>query len=352
VDAEGNFTAKRAIPFVLPQGRWVRVRLGEKGGELQAGVDGKPLPSYSVPGGPVQVLFRGHSSAGRLRITGISLQRGAVRYTEDFSGRMPWLLFLVTSVAASALFAAIERVFDPRAAAGVGAALFLVACGSLALYRTKLAYRYPLHVDLHDVPSHIATKQEILARLRALPPGKRVLLWLGGSQAWGAGASSPERTAFSRLHDALGDHGLEWVNGAASGTTVAEQREALSAVASRRRIALVVLVAGVNDAKNRAFPDDLAATVRAVRGTGAKLLLVPEPVEPPAAGEPLERQKETLALAEKEAVPAAALQPVFDARADEGYFWWDFVHLTDAGAEMEARALGPALLAELGRAGR
>ena len=50
-----------------------------------------------------------------------------------------------------------------------------------------------------------------------------------------------------------------------------------------------------------------------------------------------------MAFANAEGIPFVDLPAVMDHKADSGYLWWDFAHLSDAGAAIVADAVAPAL---------
>lgn len=342
-ESDRRFTQRTPFSYVLPKGQWVKLRIAAGNGRLTAFADGAELGSFPAPKAPVTVSFRGDSSAGVARIDDIRLRAGEEKYEQSFFGQMPWGLFLVATMGASLLCLLVEALASPQVAA-VGAGLgFLVLCALLALYRGELANRYPLAVDLRNAPSRIEERPDALARLRALPEnGAPLLLWLGGSQAWGAGARLPEKTVFALLRAKLGGMGLDWVNGAISGAAVVDQAEAFHVARDRRKVAFVVLTVGVNDARNPRFASDLEALVEEVRSTGAKLLLVPEPVESDADGSVTARQREVVAVARRAEIAFAEPQAALSAHVDDGFLWWDFVHLTEAGAQIVADSLeGP-----------
>ncbi|MGZ3721110.1 MAG: SGNH/GDSL hydrolase family protein [Bdellovibrionota bacterium] len=346
VDEEGNFARKQPFHVALRQGKWQRLKMETQGTSIRATLDGETLPPFPAPSAPLRVLLRGDSAAGSIRVNNLALAAGDEKFEQNFSGEIPWLLFLVVTLVTSLLFYALEKLSEPKIAAFAGGALFLVIGGIIALYGGG---RYPVNVDLGGVPSHIETREQALGRITALTPFRKpVVLWLGGSQSWGAGASAEERTAFSRLRRVLADRGYSWVNGAISGARVAEQRAVISAVKSLPAGSLVVLTTGVNDAENSHFPADLEKTMAAARATGARVLLLPEATEPPAEGMVAKRQAEVLEFARKNSLSTFSQQPEFDKHADDGFLWWDFVHLSDAGARFQAGLLEAVIREQLG----
>lgn len=338
VGPDRETSGRLPINFKLPEGRWVDFEIKKEADELRAFADGAIVSVQPWPSGRRSISFHGHSEAGKLKIDDIEIGPGGLLYGTTFSGRFPYVWFVVGAVLLSFLLLALQRFAGMRAAFSTALALATFSALALATYDSLIGNQYPRWVPLPG-KSTIESREQVLARLAELAPsGKPVLLWLGGSQAWGAGASRAEKSAFARLAVSLGSN-VEPVNGAISAATLEDQLEPLRVVSTRRRVEAVVLTTGVNDALNDAFPEKLRLVASAVRQRGAKLLLVLEPVDQPVPEAIRKRQAELRAFAAAEKLPLVDLQPALDREADSGYLWWDFVHLSDAGAAIVAAEL-------------
>lgn len=322
-------------------GGWRLVKLRKEGSELTVWLDGNRIGARTWPEGSWRISLRGQSEEGRLQVDDLELKSPQEVYEQSFSGSFPWWLFFLSwSVFFLFLFALVRAGLSGLA---VSAALALGALSLLLilLFDSLIGNQYPMQLQL-PVSSKIESRTEVLQRLEVLPPGQPVLLWLGGSQAWGAGASRPELSAFGRLQAALHDLPAEMINGAASGTLLEDQLEPLRLVSTRRKLEALVLTAGVNDAQNTDFLSKLRLVASAAKQRGAGLLLVVEPVDFPVREDLQKRQAEMRAFASSEGIPLVDLQAVFEREKDSAYLWWDVVHFTDAGAALAARELeGP-----------
>lgn len=334
--------SREEIPYSLPHRERVAVKLSRKEGRLVLAVNGKELGARSWPEGRWRLSLYGQSTKGVLAVDELKMSAKGQEYAQGFSGKFPWWLFLGGAPVLFLLVFLTEKKLGARPALSFSVGIGSLAALSLLFYNSLIGNQYPHHLNYgayYGRKNNIDSREEIYTRLRALPPGRPVLLWLGGSQAWGAGASRPETSVFGRLGAMLAGSRLELVNGAVSGATLEDQLETIRLVSLRRLVAALVVTAGVNDATNKDFPAKLKLISTAAKQRDARLLLIVEPVEPPPGKYLQQRQKELLEFAAAEGIPAVNLQAVFEREIDTGYHWRDFVHFSDAGAAVAAREL-------------
>ena len=118
-----------------------------------------------------------------------------------------------------------------------------------------------------------------------------------------------------------------------------DQIEALQTLPASREVKHVVLTVGVNDTLNENFSAELRNFLDLCRQKGIRVLFVEEPGEGPIHENLAKRQTELADVARLQGVPHISLQNFLDERADDGFLWWDFVHLSDKGAELVAGAM-------------
>lgn len=340
---EREFLEKRHIEHSLASRRWVEINLKRSEGRLEAFADKERLSSADWPDGPWQISFRGHSQAGKLLVDDIELASRTKNYAQEFTGHFPFWLFTCVFLLLGGALMLIQWKVGDAPAFGLAIALALGSLTTLYFYERAFGSQYPANVNFLGKITNIESRDQALQRLGKLRHGSPVLLWLGGSQAWGAGASEAGNSAFARLAESFPRGNLDFVNGAISAATLEDQLEVLRIVSARRSLAAVVLTTGVNDANNRFFPEKLKLITQAVKKRGARLLLVPEPTSSPTAPAVKVRQQELIHFALEEGIPFFDLPAVMHREADSGFLWWDFVHLSDAGAALVARSLAPAV---------
>lgn len=336
---ERVFLGKEPFAYQLPNRRWVHIALRPEGGRLSAYADGAKLGSTELPPGPWRLALRAFSEEGVARVDDLSFRSLRRSYSQSFLPRYPYWLAAGLAAALFGFFLLLELMAGAGLAFGAALAFVLGSGGIWWSYDERIGNQYPDTVNLSGFPSKIESRPALLEKLHALPPGPPVLLWLGGSQAWGAGASAPEKSVFGRLSAKFSSPSLEFVNGAISAATLEDQLETLRVVAARRVVKAVVITTGVNDALNPEFGRKLALVGAAVKQREAVLLLVPEPMEPPVSSFVKARHQDVVAYAEAHGISFVSLPQVFEQRADDGFLWWDFVHLSDSGAAIAADAM-------------
>lgn len=337
LDAKGNFLEKKEIDFLLPTEEFTDFELIVNRGWLQLSESGRPISKIAYADlKPVTFAFRGSGSPNSV-IDELYFDLEMDSYEQNFSGRFPWLFFLALAAASFVLLALMHFFAGYNLTLMVAWLLPLGAAGLLFFYDQGLASLYPPDIDLSGMPNRIESAAELKNRLEKFSPvnGKKTILWLGGSQAWGAGASEVGESTFSRLSSSASK--CQWVKGAVSGARVADQLEPLRIISQRGPIEAVVLVAGVNDSPNPNFPRDLQAFVEEAKKVSRRIYLVVEPTALKGNAE-IER-----AQAVVRSFPATATVKIFDlesafvARGDVALDWWDFVHLSDVGQAFAAK---------------
>jgi hypothetical protein len=295
----------------------------------------------------LRVLFRGDSDSGRLRVEDLRVTAGDVGYEPSFAGEIPWFLFLLATVAASLVFFAVELFTSPRVAATVAGLGFLLLCAGLTVSRGILGQGEPggpeaLRLDLRaETAAHVKAPQ---------PSRKPMIVWLGGGHAWGAGASDGSHTAIFRLGQALDPtHAWDWVDAAFPGARTEELKLMLDAAVARGRVAIVVAFAGGPNTDPGKTRLELRKLVDAVRAVGARLLLVPQPMDPTREARYRANRAAVEAVARETGTAVANLQASFESHADDGFLWWDITSLTDEGARLEAEWLAAPLKDEMSK---
>ena len=196
--------------------------------------------------------------------------------------------------------------------------------------------------------AHVDKVIEIATRKYDRRDGRRVVVMLGTSQTWGAGAAREEDVIAERLERLLGEDRYVVLNSGISGYRSELLRDVYLTHWLHRRPAAVIINLGNND-RDAAVLD---ASVRTIAEVNARwdiatiLVLEPNTIEVNRTG--LGRMHDTLsALAAELRLPLVDLRGVLDERHDAGFLWWDAVHLTSFGQRLFAeelhRQIAPAL---------
>lgn len=222
-----------------------------------------------------------------------------------------------------------------------------------------LSSRYSGSVEYYDYSNPIEGEDQVLNRLRAhmeaesTDSTRRRVLFVGSSQTWGAGATRRDENWVSQLESRLNaDPALsgpfDLINTGISAATsdsllVHFEREWLEYDPE-----LVVINLSQNDWEPERFSENLERFTMLTRESGAAMVFVLEPnsIETPHP-KLLRNHMAMRRSAAKLDVPVVDMHGYFESEPDQGFLWWDMVHLTSGGqaifAEKMHRALKPVL---------
>ncbi len=270
--------------------------------------------------------------------------------------------FLVCKTVA-VVFTALVLAFAARR--GGTAALVALLCGGLCvgawstcgaqvqfLSGAHLRWARPLMVDgcLNTTAPPSEVLAEIVARYRdPPPPDVRRILFVGGSQTWGSGASSDQAGVVARIESMLAERdptpGVRYqtVNGAVGGLNSLELRPFLEQHWLDLHISVVVANLGFNDEDETMLAEGLPPLIDACQRQGIPVLLSLEPSTFVVHNRSLEKHRIMRDIAGSWGVPIAEPQAAIPPDHQVGFLWWDFVHMTDHGQELLAQAIYPAL---------
>jgi lysophospholipase L1-like esterase len=178
-------------------------------------------------------------------------------------------------------------------------------------------------------------------------PGKNVcrILFLGTSQTWGAGVARPDDT-FVCLFESLLNRAapkncsFECVNGGIAAADAAW----LLAVYERFWISLsprtVFIILANNDRNAQRFAVTIDQMIAISLAAGIQPILVLEPNSIEADCRSLAFKHAVMtAIGKTRQVPVIDMQRYLSEKADEGFVWWDSVHLTSFGHRLAAQKL-------------
>ena len=366
--AAGAFTAKTPLPQPALDPGWHALAVERDGAVFRVSVDGAALGACGEAlGRPARVGLRG-SAADHVEVDDLHVESSSPARVvdEDFANHRhagplaAGALALVAAVNAAVVGASARA----RRASGAPLALYLVAAnlvlaaaGSLALLADVLYFGriHPERIDFRGFENRIEYVGQIAPRLAeryplAPPaPGVRRIVVLGTSQTWGSGAARPEDVWVTRLEALLqrtaapGER-FELIDAGLPGETSAELEKLWRErwVAWQPELALVNLGNNDRDAETLARNVERIVALNAERGI--RTVLVPEANSTESRSarslRGLEAKHDALrALAARHGLVVVEVhRPLEDAR-DDGFLWWDRVHLTSYGQERLAALL-------------
>jgi lysophospholipase L1-like esterase len=168
------------------------------------------------------------------------------------------------------------------------------------------------------------------------------LLFIGTSQTWGSGAATEAETWVRQLETRLkADHPtVQCINGGISGSNSDQLLATWRSQWDFLKPDLVVICLGFNDGNPEVLTRNLTAMIDLDKARGARTLLIAEPdCTEYADGGPPQRQVAVRALGTKLGVPVVDMPVFLAAHRDDGYLWWDMVHLTSYGQKLFADRL-------------
>ena len=324
-------------------------------------LNGKKLKTLrGRPHRPMHVGFRG--SSRQVFVDNLRIVELDGRVFEDGFDRPPdWLRIHLTVLSAvllgtALLYALLRRALSARPRLLL---FYFLMFGGVLLAATGLYWAlvwrgsefYP------DRNEQLLRRQEayadagterMIARIEAAyarepAPGVERILLLGSSQARGSGAAEAGDT-LARQTERLLNEGedpprFECLNVAVRAYDLARMRADFDERWSRWGARLAVLNAGYNDRKTRTEPwaSELRALIASAEAAGVQLVIVPEASAPEVPAPNLQRiHAATRRIARQQGVPVIEMHDHLVERADDGFLWWDWVHLTSYGQRLYA----------------
>jgi len=170
-------------------------------------------------------------------------------------------------------------------------------------------------------------------------PGTTRILFVGSSQTWGAGARHQEDAFVARICSLLDKDGgrHECINSGICGEWAPSLVGLYEKEWSRFRPQLVVVNLGNNDGDPQAFGEALEELARFNRQRGIAMLFVMEANSTESDTTSLERKHGIMReVAARHQIRVADLHHYLAEHRDDGFLWWDFVHLTSFGHSLAA----------------
>ncbi len=389
----GEFLAARPLAArLVAEDRWQRVRLELSRGSVEVFVDDVTLGRFDRPEGP-----RGGAIGFRCGVRDASIDNVVVvdgdgrRWIDSFdapadSGRVTLGVVSLLLAANLGLFVLLRRA---TRAEGLNLAFSLLMVNATLLVVTALIFflvvmradRYLFADDrlaeqeayfrkgaadvvmdeivLRHAPSSNQEQEEGAAEPAAEREDNNYrILFVGGSQTWGAGAAREDEVFVRVLEGLLDDVArrtslesgrppvrFETVNAGFSAHKAADLVPLVTDLLALLEPRMVVINVSSNDKGNSHFARPLARLVDLSVESGAQVLLVQEANSPETWRKGLGvRHQEMAALAEARDLPIVDMHHHLASRRWTGFLWWDHVHLTTFGQRLLAEKLRDEIL--------
>ena len=166
-------------------------------------------------------------------------------------------------------------------------------------------------------------------------PGVARILLIGTSQTWGAGAAEADHVFAKRLAARLrADHGIvaECVNGGVPAVDSIMLLKIFKEEWIKLKPDLVVINLASNDQQTDTLRANLDELIRSARSIAARVLLIAEPNSIEHDTDYLLKKHEVVkSVASEHSVALLDMHSRLAERYDDGFLWWDFVHLSSFG---------------------
>ncbi len=270
-------------------------------------------------------------------------------YSLSFGYLFLWLVVLVYCLNRKQMSAYIVYL-SFLSALGVAIAFayyYYIGCGKYS-YNAK-------DISWHGIKSSIETDEMVSARIDSIYPlesiaGKKtVVIVMGASQTWGAGASDSKSIFTSLLQDSLrrvlSDTNITVINVAVSAISPESMYQSYVRRWALYKPALLIVNASNNDVDTAVLKTNLQAMISFNQQHKIKTLLIEGPSD--GAKLPCEKDLALRTIARGNGLSSIEMLAYMGQYADSGYCWWDAVHLTDYGHFLFAGRVLPFTVAAL-----
>lgn len=233
--------------------------------------------------------------------------------------------------------------------------IFIIAIFVYYYYSASGNYNYTSgDIDWHGIKSKIEQQKDVENRIKSQykldeMKSRKIVLFIGSSQTWGAGASTSNKTFTSlieeKLKGSLNDTNIVVMNCGVSGTCSSEMYQSYISNWIKYNPILVVINNSFNDSDSVKFRAYLEYFASYNKKQNIKTIFMEEP-----SNNGLEATKNHLIMrdvATKNNFLSIDLQSYIESYKDSGFIWWDAVHLTDYGQELFANRVFPIIKKEL-----
>jgi lysophospholipase L1-like esterase len=179
---------------------------------------------------------------------------------------------------------------------------------------------------------------------------KPIILFIGSSQTWGAGASSPDKAypylVEKKLRSYFHDSTITVINAGICGTTSDILYGYYTKEWYQHHPLLTVIDLSHNDHDSIIFRKNIRKFLEFDQSKNIKTLLIAEPNN--YTRDPLEANHRAMKQEGTQYnVETVPIQAYMDRCFDSGFIWWDWVHMTDYGYCVFSEGITPYIVKEL-----
>jgi len=337
----GKFTSKQdfSIGSALKNKEWNQIKIETRKNCVNLSINNRFLNKWdaTLPDS-TKIGFRG--SSDNVYIDDIYIS-GKTNIVESFSPPfiLHWQTFIVF------FFLLLLLIVFPSNKLLISSISLLTISFIYAIYFWILSSRYPHsdnYIDFKGVSSNIESEQDVCTRLskeyqyNSTANKRKVILFIGSSQTWGAGISENGKTIPEIIQDTLrtrfNDTSILVVNCGISGSTSDKLLSIYKNEWIRYKPMLTIINLSTNDYDTIVFRKSLMQFVELNKSRRIKTLFLAEPNDLFHTPRLADNHRIMNNIARQEnGVQVVNIQQYMDSCQTLGFIWWDYVHLTDYG---------------------
>lgn len=166
------------------------------------------------------------------------------------------------------------------------------------------------------------------------------ILFIGTSQTWGSGASKQSRTFVNKIEKKLNECGIqkfqiECINTGVRGSNSVELLKLYEGEWLKLKPKMVVINLAYNDGDIDMYASNLQHMIKISVRAGIQPVFV---LEANSMG-PVDKHEVMRRIGIAHNVPIVDMHAYLTKKYDEGFLWWDEIHLTDFGQDLVAEKL-------------
>lgn len=290
--------------------------------------------------------FRNYDSSAIIDNVILAGKDEEILFRETFHWNPSFILyFILLFLAGNIVFTALPMLRRTLLIVSVNISLIIIIL--LLFFLLYGRYQYPKEwmINWKSKTTTIQTEDEVLERTLSgtKDPGSDTLkiVFLGSSQTWGAGATTLEYTFISLFERMLNDSlqfPVRCINAGVSGINSGDvlRNYQGSWLDSGHELCIVNL--SVNDEGNPDFSKNVEEIIRINNNNIITTILIPEPTDGDIESV-IRNHKTIFQLADEHQLRVLDIHSYLNDRYDDGFIFWDFVHLTDFGHRLFAERL-------------
>ncbi|MDP7420780.1 MAG: SGNH/GDSL hydrolase family protein, partial [bacterium] len=371
---EGKFITKNRLENIkCVENTWQHIEIGFHDTGLSVVMDGTVVEKIEARVNQKQVIgFRGGGQPSYIDNVSIHQDKFDVQHI-SFDNRQNFLpVFLVSLVVVlilNLIFFVIYRLQATNNAvylfeSKITFNMVTIVIGALVFcYQYYSAHYYPIITDKMKQTEEYWRDSENETILKNLNekygsnPGTNTyrILFLGTSQTWGAGAARTDETFVARIEEMLNSNNtlnrnFECINGGMSSANSPILLEYYRRHWLRFNPQMTVVNLSNNDKVNDQFKENLVEFIELGRTEGIKTVLIEEPNAIDNVYHSnwiMTNHRIIQDLGTRYSVPTIPMHHYLGERNDDGFLWWDFVHLTSLGQKLFAEKTYSVIVEEL-----